>query len=477
MATGLGFGQVSPQQRQRFMAFNQPQQATILNQLQKTNPLAAAMLSMNNQPAANIQPLANTSAAQTQAQATGAGPSFRFQDLNKAYQLDPRNTLADTLMKQGMRGGPVRTPLEGIGRLSQSLVGAMLQKKSLDRLEGQETTRQENLQAQYDAILGNLPDNVKSLLPTTATPDSIKSAQALGLQIQTAPTSEFGFEEVDGNIVYGTNVTNPLTNTTTFTPAGQFAKPKEVKPPAKTAAIQIADDLKLTGPDRAEFFENFKKNTVINLDQTTETEKSKIGTKTGFETISKMQQELQDDQQVTFKLNTMAALLENNAIETGPITSATKPIRAVLNSLGLLSSEDSQKLSNQEIFEAAAKYIIPRMRPPGSGATSNFEINTFESATATLNKTPEANLIIVKGMLALQEHKKQSLMLMDKYLQSSNQGLLGYSEYEEKNRTPIFKMYQTEEEYNTAKESEILKKGDLFYDGVAGEFKIEGFGE
>ena len=45
------------------------------------------------------------------------------------------------------------------------------------------------------------------------------------------------------------------------------------------------------------------------------------------------------------------------------------------------------------------------------------------------------------------------------------------------NRTPIFKMYQNEEEYNTAKESGILNKGDLFYDGVAGEFKIEGFGE
>jgi hypothetical protein len=38
MATGLTFGQISPQQRQRFMGFNQPQQATILNQLQKTNP-------------------------------------------------------------------------------------------------------------------------------------------------------------------------------------------------------------------------------------------------------------------------------------------------------------------------------------------------------------------------------------------------------------------------------------------------------
>ena len=457
MATGLTFGQRNPLLQSQLAGLLQGQMA--------------------QQPAANIQPLANTGVAQAQPVAAGSGPTFQFADLTKAYQTDPRNVLSSQLMQQGMRGGPVSSPLQGIGRLSQSLVGAMLQKKALDRLEGQETARTENLQTQYDAILGNLPENVKSLLPTVATPDSVKSAQNLALQIQTKPTSKFGFEEVDGNIVYGTTITDPLTNTTTFQPSGQFAKPQEVKPPAKTAAIQIADDLKLTGDDRKEFFENFKKNTVINLDQTTETEKSKVGTKLGLETLQTLQEELQADQQVTFKLNTMAALLETNAIETGPITSATKPIRAVLNSLGLLSSEDSQKLSNQEIFEAAAKYIIPRMRPPGSGATSNFEINTFESATATLNKTPEANLIIVKGMLALQKHKRQSIRLMDEYLQSSNQGLLGYAQYEEQNRTPIFKMYQTEEEYNTAKESGILKKGDLFYDGVAGEFKIEGFGE
>tara|TARA_A100001515_G_scaffold140000_1_gene135212 strand:+ start:61 stop:1449 length:1389 start_codon:yes stop_codon:yes gene_type:complete len=462
MTTGLTFGQ---RQRTSIPIDQRVLARQLMSGVQTANQM---------NPAANIQPLAQPMA---QPMAQGQGPSFRFQDLNRAFQLDPRNTLSNTLLERGMRGGPVRTPLEGIGRLSQSLVGAMLQKRALDRLEGQETTRQENLQTQYDAILGNLPQNVRSLLPTIATPEALQSVQQLGLQVASAPTSEFSFQEVDGNIVYGTNVTNPLTNTTTFTPAGQFAKPKEVKPPAKTAAIQIADDLGLTGDDRAEFFDNYKKNTVINLDQTTETEKSKVGTKLGLETLQKLQQELQADQQITFKLNTMAALLENNAIETGPITNATKPIRAVLNSLGLLSSEDSQQLTNQEIFEAAAKYIIPRMRPPGSGATSNFEINTFESAAASLNKTEESNLIIVKGMLALQEHKKQSLMLMDKYLQSSNQGLLGFAEYEEQNRTPIFKMYQNEEEYNTAKESGILNKGDLFYDGVAGEFKIEGFGE
>lgn len=141
MATGLKFGQ-------QFLRPNN----TSLNQSVLSGLLQGQMA---EQPTANIQQLANTSAAQTQA--TGAGPSFRFQDLNKAYQLDPRNTLANTLMQQGARGGSLRTPLEGIGRLSQSLVAAMLQKRGLDRLEGQETTRQENLQTALQNL--NLENN------------------------------------------------------------------------------------------------------------------------------------------------------------------------------------------------------------------------------------------------------------------------------------------------------------------------------
>ena len=107
-----------------------------------------------NNPAANVQPLAQPMA---QPMAQGQGPSFQFQDLNRAFQLDPRNTLSNVLLQQGMRGGPVRTPLEGIGRLSQSLVGAMLQKRALDRLEGQETTRQQNLQTALQSL--NTADN------------------------------------------------------------------------------------------------------------------------------------------------------------------------------------------------------------------------------------------------------------------------------------------------------------------------------
>ena len=135
MTTALNFGQ-------RPIPLTQLDQLNLGQTLmQQVQPFSGAMAANRN--AMNLMPLAQPQQqmSQGQGQVQGQGPSFRFQDLNRAFQLDPRNTLANTLMQQGMRGGPVRTPLEGIGRLSQSLVGAMLQKRALDRLEGQEATR------------------------------------------------------------------------------------------------------------------------------------------------------------------------------------------------------------------------------------------------------------------------------------------------------------------------------------------------
>jgi len=131
-----------------------------------------------NNPAANIQQLAQPmQQSMAQPMAQGQGPSFQFQDLNRAFQLDPRNTLASALMQQGARGTPIRTPLEGIGRLSQSLVAAMLQKRGLDRLEQQETARQSDLQAQQDAIIGTLPPNLQSMFTGPATAQTLSTLQ------------------------------------------------------------------------------------------------------------------------------------------------------------------------------------------------------------------------------------------------------------------------------------------------------------
>jgi len=60
-------------------------------------------------------------------------PSFRYKALNPAFQSDPRRILGQQLQQQGLSSAPVRTPLQGLGRLSSALIGAYLQKGAIDR--------------------------------------------------------------------------------------------------------------------------------------------------------------------------------------------------------------------------------------------------------------------------------------------------------------------------------------------------------
>jgi hypothetical protein len=72
---------------------------------------------------------------------------MRFQQLNQAFQSDPRRILGQALQQQGASSAPVRTPLQGLGRLSSALVGAYLQRKAGDA--------QVEREADYERRLGN----------------------------------------------------------------------------------------------------------------------------------------------------------------------------------------------------------------------------------------------------------------------------------------------------------------------------------
>ena len=72
-------------------------------------------------------------------------PSFRFKSLNPAFQSDPRRILGQQLQQQGLSSAPVRTPLQGLGRLSSALIGAYLQKGAIDRQVARETDFQDKL--------------------------------------------------------------------------------------------------------------------------------------------------------------------------------------------------------------------------------------------------------------------------------------------------------------------------------------------
>jgi len=79
-------------------------------------------------------------------------PSFRFQQLNSAYQSDPRRILGQQLNQAGVSAAPVATPLQGLGRLAQALVGAKLQRDAIDSQVTREDDFRKNIATALSGI-------------------------------------------------------------------------------------------------------------------------------------------------------------------------------------------------------------------------------------------------------------------------------------------------------------------------------------
>jgi LysM repeat protein len=402
------------------------------------NLLTAIQNANQMNPAANIQPLAQPMA---QPMAQGQGPSFRFQDLNRAFQLDPRNTLSNVLLQQGMRGGPVRTPLEGFGRLSQSLVGAMLQKRALDRLEGQETTRQSNIQAQQDAITATLPANLQSMFTGPATAESLASAQQLNLQKELAPTSEFAIQETPQGSVFGVRETDAFGNVT-FKPSGQQTDRAPVKGPDQFRPLTMAEienakkpvadgglglkDADLVG---AQFNETqnrivFKsKGQTINVDATTglpPTEEQKEFGKTIVKRVNDTFLKPAAEAGTTIQALNQALNLMNQSFEQGDealtgfgiefLTDVQAGLATISNLLGFDVSElgvDVELIKDRQTLRAELNKLVLGQTQKLKGSLSNRELDFSAKATANMGNTPEANFLI----LTVQKMAAQKMQL------------------------------------------------------------------
>jgi hypothetical protein len=84
--------------------------------------------------------------------------------------------------------------------------------------------------------------------------------------------------------------------------------------------------------------------------------------------------------------------------KAGLTTSAATPfIQKILrigDALGFLTPEQRESLGELEAFKALVSFLVPRMRPVGSGSTSNFEVEMFEDAVPALENTTEGNQLI-----------------------------------------------------------------------------------
>ena len=172
-------------------------------------------------------------------------PSMQYQQLNQAFQSDPRRILGQALMQQGASTAPVRTPLQGLGRLSSALVGAYLQRKAGDTIverEGEMTNQ----------IMGMLPENATAGQRAFAAANPVAFSQMAG-QAQFMPTTTSELANMGEFTGVRTTVTNPFTGATSSS-IGNLTQPRPTVD-RRTSAQKNAEALGLVAgtPEYNEF--------------------------------------------------------------------------------------------------------------------------------------------------------------------------------------------------------------------------------
>ena len=117
-------------------------------------------------------------------------------------------------------------------------------------------------------------------------------------------------------------------------------------------------------------------------------------------------------------VNRAMNILRTQPIKTGGLTEAIKPSLSVFTQLFGL---DDENLTSLDILEATSNYLGPKMRPIGSGSTSDVEFRAYKQAILSLGNTPKANYVILYAFKKMAEkaaginQKELELLTDDRY--------------------------------------------------------------
>jgi len=355
----------------------------------------------------------------------GQRPSMQFQQLNQAYQSDPRRILGQTLMGQGASSAPVRTPLQGLGRLSSALVGAYLQRKAGDAQTARETQM-------TDQIMGMLGPNVAPGVRAAVAANPAAAQSAL-LAAQFAPTSKLATQQLEGApgaVVVGIETTGPLGGKT-FTPSSVYKPPAPTKQdfvtlvnrsdPTDVKTFQLGDpqiNTLLAG--------NYVERTSSTAPTVNITQEAQQAGETAFSKglaegqiaylndLVKQASLASENEDAINSILTLYNRTESEGFDinelTGPGTEFKLELKETLASIGGLFSFDYEqlgidvdKITDQQTLRAAFNELSLEMTKKLRGAISEKELTVATRATANFGNTPEANrmiLLIQKGAAA-----------------------------------------------------------------------------
>ena len=96
-------------------------------------------------------------------------------------------------------------------------------------------------------------------------------------------------------------------------------------------------------------------------------------------------------------------LLLTGQVDTGGLAEITLPIK---NVFGQLFGMDMPEVQELQMIQSISNVLAPKMRPVGSGSTSDMEFKAFQRAIADIGNTPEANYISLYTFMRRAENSK-----------------------------------------------------------------------
>jgi hypothetical protein len=313
-----------------------------------------------------------------------SSPSFRYKALNPAYQSDPRRILGQSLMTQGSSSAPVKTPLQGLGRLSSALVGAYLQKGAVDRQVAREDAYKDSLTQALSGIdMSSTPilANFAQQFPEQALPIAISTEAKKATQ---KPSVTFSTLSASGVKALGLP-----------TDKGQVYQ------------INTRGEVKQVGGS----------GTTVN-----------VGGKQGYGATLKTSEKLNEAAQTASKsnmqINTMLGLLNDETISTGTGTSFLN----TLNKAGQIFNPKF-KLENVAGVEAfsgfANQVILPKVKQLGSRPTDK-DLEFVVDSYASLSNSVTGNKFLLEALslsnardVALAEEANKFIAANEKNLSSN----------------------------------------------------------
>jgi hypothetical protein len=100
---------------------------------------------------------------------------------------------------------------------------------------------------------------------------------------------------------------------------------------------------------------------------------------------------------------------------------------------------DAERLSQTELLQSITAKLAPLMRPPGSGSTSDKDLELYLQAVPGLSKSAKGNLMIIDLLEKGVRHKQQQLGLLERMIEQGTYTPSRFSEEVSKLGRPFSK--------------------------------------